>query len=190
MIEFIKSAVKIQDYPVHNLNEVVIVGRSNAGKSSFINAIFNRGIAHIGKTPGKTRLLNFFDVDNRFILVDVPGYGYAKLSDKEIMQFGEMMEGYFANRTQLKLMIMIVDIRHKPSEDDLAMIEFARYQGLKVLVIANKSDKLNRSKVNQQSNMIKEVLKISDKDLIAFSTLKPSDNKDEIYNYIIQTLSK
>ncbi|MDY6062700.1 MAG: ribosome biogenesis GTP-binding protein YihA/YsxC [Erysipelotrichaceae bacterium] len=185
MIEFIKSAVKIQDYPVHNLNEVVIVGRSNAGKSSFINAIFNRGIAHIGKTPGKTRLLNFFDVDNRFILVDVPGYGYAKLSDKEIMQFGEMMEEYFANRTQLKLMIMIVDIRHKPSEDDLAMIEFARYQGLKVLVIANKSDKLNRSNLNKQLKVIKDILSVSDKDLIAYSTFNSEINKKQIYDYIV-----
>ena len=139
MIRFIKSAKSSVDYP-ESLKEVVLVGRSNVGKSSFINAVFNQKAAYVGKTPGKTRLLNFFAVDDRYTLVDVPGYGFAKLSNNEIVAFGEMMEEYFSKRQALKLLVMITDIRHKPTGDDLDMIEFARYHHLNTLVIANKAD--------------------------------------------------
>lgn len=171
MVEFIKSAVYPHEYPEHNLPEVVIVGRSNVGKSSFINSCLNHKIAHVGKTPGKTRLLNFFEVDYSFVMVDVPGYGYAKLSRKELIQFGEMMESYFLERNQLKLMLMIVDARHKPTEDDLAMIEFARYHQLKVLVIASKFDQLKQSEQKNKLAQIRETLNIGEASLIPYSSL-------------------
>lgn len=184
MVSFIKSAVYQNDYPIHNLSEVVIVGRSNVGKSSFINSCFKQKIAHIGKTPGKTKLLNFFNIDNKFVMVDVPGYGYAKISQKELLKFGEMMENYFNYRKQLKLMIMIVDSRHKPTNDDLMMMEFARYNKLKVLVIANKIDKLKQSEIKEKLEIIKDTLNISKQSLIPYSSLsnfKQKEIKEIIY---------
>ena len=173
MIRFIKSAKSSVDYP-ESLKEVVLIGRSNVGKSSFINAVFNQKAAYVGKTPGKTRLLNFFAVDDRYTLVDVPGYGFAKLSNNEIVAFGEMMEEYFSKRQALKLLVMITDIRHKPTGDDLDMIEFARYHHLNTLVIANKADKLSNNQCLKQIKLIKEVLGVNE--VMAFSAIEKTDS--------------
>lgn len=184
MVEFIKSAVYADEYPQHDLKEVVIVGRSNVGKSSFINSCFKYKIAHVGKTPGKTRLLNFFNINDQFVLVDVPGYGYAKLSQKELLKFGEMMETYFQERKQLKLMILIVDARHKPTIDDLSMMDFARFHKLKVLVVANKFDKLKQSEIKDKIALIKGTLDISENSLVTYSSLtnyNQKNIKDKIY---------
>lgn len=189
MIEFVKSAIKKEDYPLHNLNEVVVIGRSNVGKSSFINSCFGRKIANVGKTPGKTRLLNFFNVDNLFMLVDVPGYGYAKLSNDELLKFGDMMESYFNDNQRLKLAILIVDIRHKPSQDDLDMIEFLKYYNIKTLVIANKFDKLKKSEINQKIKTIKESLMINIEDLLTYSCLN-NYNQDKVYDKILNVVNK
>ncbi len=170
------------DYP-DSAKEIVIVGRSNAGKSSFINALFSHKIAYVGKTPGKTRILNFFDYNGEFTIVDVPGYGFAKLSDKQIVAFGEMMDEYFAKRDCLRLMVMIVDIRHKPTTDDLDMINFARYKHLKTIVVASKSDKISNNQKIRQLKLIADTLNVRNEDIVAFSSIKP-DNITPVLNLI------
>ena len=171
MIKYLKAATKACEYPDSDL-ELVVCGRSNAGKSSFINALFNQKIAYVGKTPGKTRLLNFFSVDDRYTLADVPGYGYAKISKSELVKFGDMMEEYFAKRSCLKLLVLVIDIRRLPNDDDQAMIEVASHKGLEILVIANKADKVNQSAKVKNARLIAEAFKLSYDDVIAFSSLK------------------
>ena len=168
------SAPNSKSWPEGNLPEIVMAGRSNVGKSSLINTITRRkNLAYVGNTPGKTRLLNFFNIDDRFLLVDVPGYGYANASKKTLIQFGEMMEEYFGSREQKKGLLIIVDARHKPSEDDITMMEYARYHGMKLAVIATKMDKLKRSEVKKNLDKIKTTLELTDEDyLIPFSSEK------------------
>lgn len=187
MITFVKSAVRKDEYPISNLNEAVIVGRSNVGKSSFINALFNCNISKVGKTPGKTRLLNFFDVDNKFMFVDVPGYGFAKLSDDKIIEFGNMMENYFNFRKQLKLLVLIVDSRHKPTSDDVDMINFAKAMKLKIIVVANKIDKVKNSDFKKCIDEIISTLNINKKSLFIFSSITKV-NKEIILTNIIENL--
>lgn len=168
------SAPNSKSWPEGNLPEIVMAGRSNVGKSSLINTITRRkNLAYVGNTPGKTRLLNFFNIDDRFLLVDVPGYGYANASKKTLIQFGEMMEEYFGSREQKRGLLIIVDARHKPSEDDVTMMEYARYHGMKLAVIATKMDKLKRSEVKKNLDKIKTTLELTDEDyLIPFSSEK------------------
>ena len=168
------SAPNSKSWPEGNLPEIVMAGRSNVGKSSLINTITRRkNLAYVGNTPGKTRLLNFFNIDDRFLLVDVPGYGYANASKKTLIQFGEMMEEYFGSRKQKRGLLIIVDARHKPSEDDITMMEYARYHGMKLAVIATKMDKLKRSEVKKNLEKIKTTLELTDEDyLIPFSSEK------------------
>ena len=173
MIKFIKGATKSQDYPVSKY-EIVFVGRSNVGKSSLINALYGK-IAYVGKTPGKTRILNFFDVDSAYTVCDVPGYGYAKRSDKEIIEFGEMMEDYFTNRKALKLCVCIIDIRHKPTQDDIDMIEYLKEKKLKCLIVANKDDKLSNNQRVNNLKLISETLNIDKDKIINVSCTKKTN---------------
>lgn len=168
------SAPDSKSWPDSVLPEIVMAGRSNVGKSSLINTITRRkNLAYVGNTPGKTRLLNFFNIDDRFMLVDVPGYGYANASKKMLIQFGEMMEDYFEQRKQKKGLLIIVDARHKPSEDDITMIEYARYHHMRLAVIATKMDKLKRSEIQKCLDKIKTTLQLSDDEpLIPFSSEK------------------
>lgn len=188
MINYIKSAKKSCDYP-ESKQEIVIVGKSNVGKSSFINALYNQKIAYVGKTAGKTRLLNFFNINERYTMVDVPGYGYAHRSDQELIEFGEMMDDYFANRQQLKLVIMLVDIRHEPTKDDLLMMDYLRHFHKKVLVVANKSDKLSYSQSLKQKQIIGHALNIDAANIVSCSSLKKS-NLEDIRAYIDALLFK
>ena len=168
------SAPDSKSWPDSELLEIVMAGRSNVGKSSVINTITRRkNLAYVGNTPGKTRLLNFFNIDDRFMLVDVPGYGYANASKKMLIQFGEMMEEYFGKRKQKKGLLIIVDARHKPSEDDLTMIEYARYHKMRLAVIATKVDKLKKSEVHKCLERIKTTLQLTaEEPLIPFSSEK------------------
>lgn len=164
------SAASKEQWPESDLPEIVLSGRSNVGKSSFINTMTNRKkLAYVGNTPGKTRLLNFFNLDGQLMFVDVPGYGYANISQKQLIQFGEMMEDYFSGRTQKKGLVMIVDARHRPSEDDLVMMEYARYYHIPVIVIATKIDKINNSQRMKNLTAIQVDLKLGENSIIPFS---------------------
>ena len=133
------SAAGKSQWPDSELPEIVLAGKSNVGKSSLINTLLNRkSLAYVGKTPGKTRLLNFYEVNQQFMMVDVPGYGFAQRSQKELIDFGTMMEDYFSERKQLKVCIQIIDLRHGPSKDDLMMLDYVRSNGIPVLIVATK----------------------------------------------------
>ncbi len=170
--ELVISAPDRHSWPESDLPEVVLAGRSNVGKSSLINTITQRKkLAYVGNTPGKTRLLNFFSLNDQYMLVDVPGYGYANASKTMLKKFGEMMEDYFAERTQKRGLLLIVDARHKPTEDDRLMIDFARYYDLPCFVVATKMDKLKRSEIKKNLNVIKETLLLREEEvLIPFSS--------------------
>uniref|UniRef100_UPI0038B485B7 ribosome biogenesis GTP-binding protein YihA/YsxC n=1 Tax=Traorella massiliensis TaxID=1903263 RepID=UPI0038B485B7 len=183
------SAPDSKSWPDSELPEIVMAGRSNVGKSSLINTITRRkNLAYVGNTPGKTRLLNFFNIDDRFMLVDVPGYGYANASKKMLIQFGEMMEEYFGERKQKKGLLIIVDARHKPSEDDLTMIEYARYHHMKLAIIATKVDKLKKNEIKKCLEKIKTTFELTDEEpLIAFSSEK-KQGIDRVWQMIDEML--
>lgn len=169
----LQSAVKKEQWPSLELPEVIMVGRSNAGKSSFINALCNRkNLAYVGKQPGKTRILNFFLINQDYVLVDAPGYGYAIASQKTTIDFGAMMEEYFQSRSQCKGMIMILDIRRKPSEDDLSMLEYARYYNVPCLFVLTKADKISNNEKFKQKQMIAKTLEVDPNQLVIVSSEK------------------
>ena len=167
--EFIISAVKRDQYPVDNRAEIAFVGRSNVGKSSIINSITNRKkLAKVSSTPGKTRLVNFFLINNDFYLVDLPGYGYAKVSKAEKDSWGKTIEMYLTEREQLKRIVLLVDSRHKPTCDDIMMYEWAKHFGYDVVVVATKSDKLKNSEFKKSEKLIKDTLKLKEEDKFYF----------------------
>ena len=171
-IKFITSASKESEWPELNLPEFCLAGRSNVGKSSFINTLVNRkNLAYVGKTPGKTQLLNFFSIDDYLSLVDVPGYGYATRSFNKLINFGEMMEDYFGHREQLKALFLIVDLRHKPTSDDISMIEFAKANHINTIVVATKHDKCKNSDIVKNKKIIAQTLDIKPSSIILFSSL-------------------
>lgn len=171
-VEFVTSAKEKSAWPKDGCFEFVLAGRSNVGKSSFINTLVNRkNLAYVGKTPGKTRLLNFFKVDNRFMLVDVPGYGYATRGQKEFIAFGQMMDEYFSLRKELKALFMIVDFRHKPTKDDVEMIEYARNNHIATFIVATKADKIKNSQWHTNLKVIAETLNVSKDSIIPFSSV-------------------
>ena len=184
--ELVVSAPDQEFWPDTNLPEIVLAGRSNVGKSSFINAMCNRKkLAYVGNTPGKTRLLNFFNLDDKFMFVDVPGYGYAHISKTQLMKFGKMMEDYFAQRTQKKGVVILIDSRHMPTDDDLTMLEFARYYEIPVAVVATKTDKLPSTKLKNQLRSIRKELGLyDDEPLFSFSAEKKL-GMQEVWDYLI-----
>lgn len=146
-VEFLKSATDPKHYPSSKLPEVAMVGRSNAGKSSYINAWLNQKIAHVSSTPGKTRHLNFFNVNNKFQLVDMPGYGFTKRSRDEILDWNRMVENYFKQRNNLCGVMLIMDIRRDWDEEDQAVTDWLFELDIPVAILLNKSDKLSRSQI-------------------------------------------
>ena len=183
--ELVISAPNRQSWPDSDLPEIVLAGRSNVGKSSFINAITGRKkLAYVRNTPGKTRLLNFFNLDDRYMLVDVPGYGFASLSKTQLMQFADMMEDYFANRWQKKGLVMLVDARHLPTEDDFSMLEYARYYQIPCCIVATKSDKVKPSRLAHQLKQLSKALELhEDEPLIPFSA-RTKKGIDEVWEKI------
>lgn len=167
--EFIISAVKPNQYPTDNRNEVAFVGRSNVGKSSLINSLTNRKkLAKVSGTPGKTRLINFFLINNDFYLVDLPGYGYAKVSKSEKDSWGKTIETYLSYREPLKRIVCLVDSRHKPTADDVMMYEWAKHFGYDVVIVATKSDKLKNSEFKKNEKVIRDTLKLNKDDKLYF----------------------
>ena len=186
--EFIISAVKREQYPLDNRNEVAFVGRSNVGKSSIINSLTNRKkLAKVSGTPGKTRLVNFFLINNDFYLVDLPGYGYAKVSKSEKDSWGKTIEMYLTEREQLKRIVLLVDSRHKPTGDDILMYEWAKHFGYDVVVVATKSDKLKNSEFKKNEKIIKETLKLKEEDkFYFFSSLNKRGSETLIDNLFLE----
>ena len=166
-------ATRRSQYPMEGKPEFLLVGRSNVGKSSFINSILSRkNLAYTSAKPGKTQTLNFYNVNNSFYLIDVPGYGYASVDKKTQNKFGMMIEEYLAKRDELKRVFMLIDFRHKPSEDDMLMYNFLKYYNLPVTVIATKANKIGGSK--KQKNL-KDILDTIDlvvgDDMVVFSSV-------------------
>lgn len=157
--EFVKSAVTKKEYPVSTMPEIALAGRSNVGKSSFINKFLQRkNIARVSKTQGKTRLINFFNVNNSFHIVDLPGYGFANVSKTEQMSWGNMIESYLNERKQLKSVFLLLDIRHNPTEDDYMMLSYVIERGFEPFIILTKADKLAKTKIEPEVNKFKELL--------------------------------
>ena len=182
--EFMTSAVKRNQYPIEFRPEVAFVGRSNVGKSSIINALTNRKkLAKVSQTPGKTRLINFFLINNEVHLVDLPGYGYAKVSKKEKESWGKTIETYLTEREQLRKVILLVDSRHKPTEDDILMYEWIKHFGYNVVIVATKSDKLSNNQIPKAKKLIEETLNLTDEDeFYLFSSVNKKGKEQLIDN--------
>lgn len=171
------SAVSPKQYPTSGLPEIVLVGKSNVGKSSFINTMINRkSLARTSSEPGKTRQINFYNIDNNFYFVDLPGYGYSKMSKVEQQKVGKFTEEYLVKRETISLIIFLIDIRHKPSENDRLMYNYVMKSNLPFIVLANKADKIAPTKVNSYVEDMKKELGIS------FSTILPFSSERKIYS--------
>lgn len=172
-VDLAVQAVRRSQYPETDFPEFMLVGRSNVGKSSFINSIVGRkNMAHTSSKPGKTQTLNFYIINNSFYLVDVPGYGYAAVDKKTQEKFDKMIEEYLEKRDQLIRVFMIVDFRHKPTEDDKLMYDFLKYYNIPVTVVATKADKMGSSKYDKNKKVILDTLKLVDgDDLITYSSV-------------------
>lgn len=160
-------AVKRSQYPEDNVPEIAFAGRSNVGKSSLLNLLTNRkSLARVSGAPGKTRTINFYRINDEFRIVDLPGYGYAKISKSISENWGDMMEEYFQNRQDLKKVVQLVDIRHAPSAQDVQMYEYLRHYGLDGLVVATKADKVSRNEMQKCMKTIRQTLKLGPDDLV------------------------
>ena len=187
--EFIISAVKRHQYPIDGRPEVAFVGRSNVGKSSIINALTNRKkLAKVSQTPGKTRLINFFLINNDFYLVDLPGYGYAKVSKKEQESWGKTIDMYLHDRHELKRVILLVDARHKPTADDITMYEWIKHYGYDCIVVATKKDKLSNNDIKKSEKLIKETLKLTSEDRFYFFSSLNKKGRDELIDNLFADL--
>ena len=165
-------AVRRSQYPEDKKSEFLLVGRSNVGKSSFINTLIERkNFARTSSKPGKTQTLNFYLVNDAFYLVDVLGYGYASVSKDTQKKFGLMIEEYLKSRENLKHVFMLIDYRHKPTEDDVLMYEFLKYYNLDITIVATKYDKVSKNSRIKQDKLIKDTLKFDDNEFITFSTV-------------------
>lgn len=185
-VDILISAVGPDQYPNTGLSEIALSGRSNVGKSSFINAVAGRkNIARTSSKPGKTQTLNFYDMDGQFVFVDVPGYGYAKESKKAREKWGAMIEAYITEREPLKAVIQLIDLRHKPTEDDILMYDFLKYYEIPVILVCTKMDKIPKSKVQKHLKIVKETIEFEAQDtIIPFSAV---DKKN--LPLVIQTIA-
>ena len=185
------SAVKPNQYPTNNLPEIVLVGKSNVGKSSFINTMINRKkLARTSSEPGKTRQINFYNIDDLFYFVDLPGYGFSKMSKKEQIQVGEFIEEYLFNRKNIELVIFLIDIRHNPTENDKLMYDYIIRSGLPCIILANKADKIAITKVSEQvKDLQKKLNPIGDIPTFAFSSERKI-YQDDVWNFIENLIIK
>jgi GTP-binding protein len=182
--EYIISAVDPKGYPNHDLVEFAFFGRSNVGKSSVINAIAKRkNLARTSQTPGKTITINFFNINDEFSIVDVPGYGYAKRSDAQIQQFGEMIEKYLNSRENLKVAFLLVDLRHKPTENDVLMANYLKSFPCELKVIATKADKIGKTLIARHVKQLIMTLGVRREDVIVTSSVT-NLGIEEIYKVI------
>lgn len=184
--EFIRSAASPSDFPRDLLPQVVFAGRSNVGKSSVINRLLNRrNLARVGSAPGKTTHINYFRIDDQLYLVDLPGYGYAKVSQRERERWGKLIEAWFADTELMTLGVLVVDARHKPTADDKVMADFFRESGKTFVVVANKLDKLKKSEVEGNIQVIRDTLRLPDGvPIIPFSAAK-GDGRETLLDIVL-----
>ncbi|NMA94003.1 MAG: YihA family ribosome biogenesis GTP-binding protein [Clostridiales bacterium] len=189
--EFITSAVRKAQYPEDNVPEIAFAGRSNVGKSSLINLLMNKKrLAKVSQSPGKTRTINFFNVNDEFRIVDLPGYGYAKVSKAEAESWGPMMEDYLSNRASLLKVVQLVDSRHDPSAQDIQMYEYLRYYGLDGLVVATKADKLNRGQLGNNLRNIRRILQLAPEDNLVAVSAQNGTGARELLDIMEKILNK
>lgn len=184
--EFVTSAAAPKGYPPPRLPEIAFAGRSNVGKSSLINVLVNRKrLVKTSRTPGRTQLINFFDVNDRFTFVDLPGYGYAKVPEAIRRKWGPMIETYLGGRETLRGVVLLLDIRRTPGTEEIDLIHWLNVHRLPALLVATKADKLSRSKQNKQLAKIGEVLGVSDKEVLRFSA-QTRQGRDLLWERIVQ----
>lgn len=187
--EFILSAVAPKYFLRDGLPQVAFSGRSNVGKSSVINRLLNRkNFARVGAAPGKTTQINYFKIDNAFYLVDLPGYGYAKVSKAERDRWGKLMESYFADPELMTLGVMIVDSRHKPTADDCTMARWYREAGCPFVVVANKLDKLKKSEIEPNLQTIRDTLELREKDVVIPFSAEKGTGRQELVSAILDSV--
>lgn len=180
--EFVKSAVKPSHYPEAVLPEIAFVGRSNVGKSSLINTLVNRKrLVKTSSTPGRTQLINFFNINGTFTFVDLPGYGYAKVPKKVVQSWGEMIETFLSKRETLRGVVMLMDIRRTPKQDEVDLINWFDYYSIPTVLVLTKADKFSRQKQKVHLKKCAEALGLSPEEFIAFSS-KSRQGKDKIWN--------
>ena len=180
-VELSSVAVRTTQYPTDNLPEFLIVGRSNVGKSSFINTLVNRkSLARTSAKPGKTQTLNFYNIDDMCYIVDIPGYGYAAVSNAKQEKFGLMIEEYIMNRPNLKHVFLLIDYRHKPTENDLIMYDFLKYYNLPVTVVCTKYDKVKKSLKDKQNKIIENTIDVAMGDEIIYFSKITKVGRDKV----------
>ena len=179
------SAVGPKQYPTNNLPEIVLAGKSNVGKSSFINTMINRkSLARTSSEPGKTRQINFYNIDSRFYFVDLPGFGYSKMSHTEQEKVGKFIEEYLFNRKNIACIVLLIDIRHNPSENDIMMFNYIRSIGAPHIVIANKADKIAPTKVDSYVENLRKLLEANDDDIILPFSSEKKIYTEDVWNIL------
>ena len=188
-VELIISATRRSQYPTDKKPEYLLIGRSNVGKSSFINTIINRkNYARTSSRPGKTQTINFYNINEQFYLVDAPGYGYAQVSKTKRKKFGLMIEDYIINRKNLKCVFLLIDFRHRPTNDDILMYNFLKYYKIPTVIVATKSDKVGITLQQKQRNtLLNDLDLVVGDEFITFSSIS-KDGKEEIYKKIERTM--
>jgi len=184
-VELDHVAVRPEQYPDNRMPEIAFAGKSNVGKSSLINTMINRkSLARTSQTPGKTRTINFYNVEDMVYFVDLPGYGFARAPEHEKQKWGKMIEKYLTERSELCSIIMLVDIRHKPGENDVQMYEWLKYYGYDIIIAATKHDKLKRSQVKAHVNEIREAFKIRETDMLIPFSSETKEGREELWGII------
>ncbi|WP_334328832.1 ribosome biogenesis GTP-binding protein YihA/YsxC [Companilactobacillus sp. HBUAS59699] len=179
------SAVSSKQYPDEGYPEIALLGRSNVGKSSLINTLINRkSFARTSSTPGKTQTLNFYNIEDLLYLVDVPGYGFAKVSKKQREEFGAMIEEYLTTRSVLKGVVILVDGRHAPSDDDISMYQYVSYYHIPTLIVATKMDKIKRNQWNKSISQVTKSMQINQTDDLQLFSAETKYGKDEVWEWI------
>ena len=188
-VELVMSAVDPKQYPVTGYPEIGLVGRSNVGKSSLTNVLINRkSYARTSSQPGKTRTLNFYEVEHQLYFVDVPGYGYAKVSKKEREKFGVMIETYLTQRKQLRGVIQLIDGRHAPTEDDVSMYNWLQYYHIPTLVVATKIDKIKPGVRNREESLIRKTLGLNAATQLILFSAQTKLGKDAVWQWIAKQI--
>lgn len=183
--EFVKSSTRLGNCPDQGHPEVALAGRSNVGKSSLLNKLTNRKkLARISNTPGRTQTINFYIINNDLYLVDLPGYGYARVPENVRAKWGPMVEGYLSKRETLRGVILLVDMRHKPTAQDLQMLQWLRFYGLPHAVVATKADKISRGKLQKHLSVIRNTLELAREDILISFSAQTGAGREEVWNVI------